>query len=129
MSKAKGSNAERELIHHFWQNGWAACRVAGSGSMKYPSPDILACRGGKVLAIECKATKFDQQYFETERVNELKQFALLFNAEPIIGIRFGKNQWYFVKPEELDNTDKMMVATKQKCTILGRTPSDITKSL
>ena len=40
--KSKGINAERELIHKFWGVGWGAVRVAGSGSMRYPSSDILA---------------------------------------------------------------------------------------
>lgn len=41
--KSKGINAEREIIHLFWSMpGWTACRVAGSGSMKYPSPDVIA---------------------------------------------------------------------------------------
>ena len=29
--KGKGINAERDLIHKFWGNSWAAVRVAGLG--------------------------------------------------------------------------------------------------
>ena len=58
--KKKGTDAERDLIHIFWKNGWAAVRIAGSGSMKYPSPDILAGKNGTLYAIECKTTKSSQ---------------------------------------------------------------------
>jgi Holliday junction resolvase len=54
--KAKGSNAERELVHMFWDKGWAAIRVAGSGSSQYPSPDVLAGNNLRKLAVECKAS-------------------------------------------------------------------------
>ena len=35
--KSKGSNAERQLLHMFWDAGWACLRSAGSGSMNHPS--------------------------------------------------------------------------------------------
>ena len=60
--KSKGINAERELIHIFWKTkSWAACRVAGSGAIKYPAPDVLAGNGNILLAIECKACQGDKQ--------------------------------------------------------------------
>ena len=63
--KSKGINGERELIHKFWNtNSWAAVRVAGSGSMKYPSADILASNKLRKLAIECKVIKEHKKYFE-----------------------------------------------------------------
>lgn len=49
--KQKGTIAERELIHLFWKNNIPAVRVAGSGSMRYPSPDILAGTPLKKFAI------------------------------------------------------------------------------
>ena len=50
--KSKGINAERDLIHKFWGTGkWSAVRIAGSGSMKYPSADILATNKLRTLAI------------------------------------------------------------------------------
>ena len=56
--KSKGINAERDLIHKFWNvEGWSAVRVAGSGSMKYPSADVLATNKLRRLAIECKTSK------------------------------------------------------------------------
>lgn len=101
--KAKGSNAERDLIHLFWRNNYAALRIAGSGRMNYPSPDILASNGSKILAIECKATKQNYQYFKKEQVEQLIQFSKLFGAEPMIAIKFSTD-WHFFGLGDLKET-------------------------
>tara|TARA_Y100000034_G_C6909945_1_gene423973 strand:- start:12939 stop:13352 length:414 start_codon:yes stop_codon:yes gene_type:complete len=99
--KQKGSNAERELIHKFWKHDWAACRIAGSGSMSYPSPDILASNNIRKLAIECKATGNTKQYITKKQVDELKLFSSKFGAESWIGVRFDSDRWYFFNIEDM----------------------------
>jgi len=106
MSKTKGSNAERELIHKFWAKGFAAIRSAGSGSMKYPSPDILAAKNGKTIALECKITKNKYKYLEKQEIDNLKEFARLFNAEPYIAIKFKGEEWYFLVLDDLKEKGK-----------------------
>jgi Holliday junction resolvase len=101
--KSKGINAERELIHKFWSNGWSACRIAGSGSMRYPSPDIIAGNNVRKIAIECKATKEIRQYFTKKEICELKEFCRLFGAEPWTGVKFDRVDWYFLTVEDLEN--------------------------
>ena len=66
--KAKGSNAERELVSKFWKKGFASIRVAGSGSSRFPCPDILASNVTRTIAIEAKATKKDIQYFRENQI-------------------------------------------------------------
>jgi len=83
--------------------GWAAVRVAGSGSSRFPSPDILASNGSRILAIECKSTKKRYQYLEHSQLRQLQQFARTFNAEPWIAVKFSTN-WRFFKPEDLKRT-------------------------
>src|SRR3989344_4913219 len=100
--KSKGINAERELIHKFWQQGWAATRVAGSGSSRYPSPDIIAGRGDKKIAIECKSSKEKYKYITKEELIQLKAFSEIFGAEPWIAVRFNNTPWYFIKTENLE---------------------------
>ena len=103
--KSKGINAERELIHLFWGNaGWAAIRVAGSGAIKYPAPDIVAGNAQRTLAIECKSTKSRYQYLEKESVAELAEFATRLGAEPWIAVRFNRDKWYFLEPKDLIET-------------------------
>jgi len=99
--KAKGSNAERELVHLFWERGWAAVRVAGSGSTRHPAPDLLVGNGVRRLAIECKSSAEGRRYLTRQQVLELVQFAEAFGAEAWIGMRFDRMRWHFLPVSEL----------------------------
>ena len=108
--KSKGINAERELIHKFWAvNGWSAVRIAGSGSMKYPSPDILATNKLRRLAIECKTSIKKNKYLPKEDVEQLKEFADIFGAEPWLAVKFKGYDWYFISTEDMTETSKSFV--------------------
>ena len=110
--KSKGTNYERELVHLFWKTGeWAAMRVAGSGSMQYPSADILAGNILRKLAIECKSSKSEHIYIPKQEVEALKEFAGLFGAEPWIAVRFAKTNWHFVSMDNLEFTENNAVIT------------------
>ena len=102
--KQKGSCAERELIHEFWKNNWAAVRVAGSGSMKYPSPDIVASNALRRLAVECKAVGNEKKYLGQDEIEQLLSFSRLFGAEAWFAIRFDNEDWYFFNVEDLKST-------------------------
>ena len=104
--KSKGVNAERDLIHKFWSKKWCAARVAGSGSMKYPSADILASNKLRKLAIECKTTKEKKKYFMNDEIKQLKDFSGFFGAEPWIAVKFGKEPWFFINLEDMEKTSK-----------------------
>ena len=106
MSKIKGTGAERELIKILWGAGWACIRSAGSGSTRYPSPDILAGNRIRRVALEVKLTKDKAKYFSDEEIKQLIAFAAYFGAEPWIAIKFTKSGWIFVNPEDLVKTAK-----------------------
>lgn len=112
--KAKGTKTERELIHLFWSRGWAAVRVAGSGSIKYPVPDIVAGNGVRHLAIECKSSGERRRYLTKEEVGSLVEFARRFGAEPWIGARFDAQSWYFIAPHDLEGSGKLLVVDAEK---------------
>ncbi|MBS3137069.1 Holliday junction resolvase [Candidatus Woesearchaeota archaeon] len=117
--KSKGINAERELIHLFWKNNWTAIRTAGSGSNKYPSPDIVAGNIIRKLAIECKASKNNSIYLLQEDIDQIKTYAALFGAEAWFGIRFNNYEWYFLSLDDIQQTksNNYVIATdyiKQK---------------
>lgn len=114
MGKKKGSNVERELVHLFWSKGWGACRVAGSGSMSYPSPDIIAGNSKRILVIECKACKGNYQYFEKSEIDALCVFSSIFGGEPWLGVRFDRQDWFFVKKDDLEDSGKNLVITKKR---------------
>ena len=102
MSKIKGTRAERELFHMFWKMGnWACVRSAGSGSTTRPSPDLLASKNNKTLAIECKSIKNKSHHFNKEEIGQLVLFSKIFGAKPIIGMRFDNEGWFFLNVEKL----------------------------
>jgi len=111
MSKRKGTNAERELIKNFWANGWAAIRSAGSGSMHFPSPDLLVGNKIRKLAIEVKATKDKRKYFSEEDIKQLINFSDYFGAEPWLAIKFINVGWYFINPEDIKPTKENYVVS------------------
>jgi len=118
--KSKGINAERELIHKFWATKkWSAVRIAGSGSMKYPSADILATNKLRKLAIECKTAKKPWKYIEKEDIEQLKMFAKLFNAEPYVAVKFNKKDWLFLTLEDLEETKKNFMVNIEKAETKG----------
>lgn len=102
--KQKGSNAERELLDMFWAEGFAALRVAGSGSSKHPMPDVLAGNGEKVFAIECKSTSADAVYLSRAEVVQLLTFAQKFGATPYIAVRFEGRDWVFLDMAQIRDT-------------------------
>ncbi len=107
--KSKGISAERELIHLFWAEKIPCIRVAGSGAIKYPCPDILAGTPEMKAAIECKVTKDKTQYFTQEEIQELAQFAFLFGADPYIAVKFNRQGWVFLPVDKLEKTEKCYV--------------------
>ena len=104
--KSKGSNAERELLHLFWSKGCAAIRSAGSGSMKYPGPDLIvgSREKNRRMAIECKSSSGTKIYLDKHDLNQLKDFAQAFDATPYFAVRFSRKEWLFISPEDLGST-------------------------
>lgn len=113
-TKQKGSNAERELIHMLWQSDYAAIRAAGSGSCKYPVPDIIAGNGIRRLAIECKVTKEQNKHFKRKEILDLEEFCKKFGCEGYLAIRFKDKDWYFFTIEDLKHTksDDFSISSK-----------------
>jgi len=93
------------LLHLFWAKEWATIRSAGSGSMKYPGPDLIASNKARVLAIECKSTKKNKQYLEEYDIKQLKDFCDIFGAEPWFAVRFSRKDWLFLSIEDIEKTE------------------------
>ncbi len=110
-TKAKGTKAERELIHALHKDSWSAIRVAGSGSSRYPCPDILAGNGYRRLAFECKVTRDKKKYIPKADVEQLKIFARNFGAEAWIAVKFPSEDWYFFMIEDLEEKSASFAAT------------------
>ncbi len=122
--KAKGSAAERELLTMLWGAGFAGIRAAGSGVTKFYCPDVLASNGSKILAVECKSTKFKYQYFDPEQVRQLQEFSKIFKSEAWLAVKFS-TEWKFFRPEDLLQTKTAL--TVQKDTQGAKFFTDLTK--
>ena len=118
-AKAKGSNGERYLLKKFWGNGWACLRTAGSGSMSFPAPDLIAGNKIRRVAVECKVTKEDSKYFQTEDIQQLKKFSDYFGAEAWVAVKLNDAPWYFLSLDDLKPTEKNFVATTSICRSKG----------
>lgn len=117
--KSKGINGEREVIKLLWENGWAAIRSAGSGSSHYPSPDILAGKLGRRIAIECKVTSEERKYFPSDEIKNLQYFAKHFGAEPFVAVKFVKTKWYLFTIEDLKETENGYSIKQSDCDLKG----------
>ncbi len=111
--KARGASAERDLVHKFWERGWAAMRAAGSGSTTFPSPDIIAGKAGRRLVIEAKITVDTHKYLTSEEIRQLEYFADVFAAEAWVAVKFPRTKWMFFKPEDLLESGSSLKATKE----------------
>lgn len=119
--KSKGINAERQVIHKFWSVGWAAIRVAGSGSTKYPSPDVLASNNMRIVALECKAINADKKYFPKNEIFELEKFCEIFGAEPWIGVKFDRTDWFFILTKHLEDVGNNFLVKKNMPSSISKT--------
>ncbi len=113
--KRKGSNAERELVSMFWDRNWAAIRIAGSGSSRFPCPDVLAGDGNVRFAVEVKSTKKSIKYISPEQMEQLRNFSSVFGAIPLIAVKFS-SKWQFIDPNCLEQSKKgNYIIHKEKC--------------
>jgi holliday junction resolvase Hjr len=126
--KAKGTKGERELVKFFNESGWACNRIAGSGSSKYPSPDIIAGNAIRRVAIECKVTKDKKKYFSNSEIEQLKTFSQMFGAESWVAVRFPDEPWYFLMLEDLQDTGGNWVVSIELAKRRGLKSEDLVKT-
>ena len=103
--KAKGSQAERDLVNFFNENGWCCIRVAGSGSSKYPCPDLICAKNSSNMAIECKVSINPYKYFTKKEIHELDYFAKHMGAKSLVALKH-KGKWSFLETLYLTDTGK-----------------------
>jgi len=125
-TKAKGTNAERELIHMFWDKGFACFRAAGSGSTKYPCPDLIVGNNIRKLAIEVKITGNGYQHLSKKEINELQEFSNIFGAEPWVAVKF--ENWRFLMLEDIKSTQANYSITKDLAERKGLSFNDLINS-
>ena len=126
-NKEKGANAERELLRMLWQNGFACARVAGSGSMPEPSCDLVAGKFNKKYAIECKTSKDKKRYIDSKQISEFLVFSEIFGLEPVMALRFNRENWIFLHPSKLEKTEKGLAISLEDAKKLGKSFDEFIK--
>ena len=120
-NKNKGSRAERELLNIFTENGWKAARVAGSGVNENTFCDLIAGKiGEKACAIEIKSSKKDRIYITKQQIEDFIVFSETMGLNPIIAVRFNREGWHFLHPDNLEDSGKFWVISLNKALLYGQ---------
>lgn len=113
----KGTRGEYELRDLLEERSFAVIRAPASGSsgqrkdaegeyVEREAPDVLAGDGEDFYAFECKWESEPPIYIGKDEMEDLEDFAEKFNAEAFAAIRFDREDWYFIKKEDMHETDK-----------------------
>lgn len=120
-NKSKGSNAERELVALFSENGWRALRVAGSGVNDESPCDIIVGKvGNKGYAIEAKSSRSDYVYIKKSQIEDFILFSSTIGLKPAIAVRFTYEGWLFLSPEQIEDSGKNFVIHREKAKSIGK---------
>lgn len=119
-NKAKGSNAERELLKLFIENGWRALRVAGSGVNDESPCDLIVGKiGQRGYAIEAKSSRKGQIYISKRQIEDFVLFTSIIGLKPVIAVRFTFEGWLFLSPQQLVDSGKNFVVSREKARLNG----------
>ncbi len=120
-NKSKGGNMERELYKLFADNGYRVVRVAGSGTMENADCDLLAGKKGKgKYAIEAKSTRKPYKYISKDQIERFMIFSELFGLKPVVALRFLREGWLFLKPEQLEEKEKSFMISLEDAKLKGK---------
>lgn len=110
-NKEKGSKTERELYDMFVENSFRAVRVAGSGMAENTACDLIAGNKNSKYCIEVKSSKKPCKYISKKQIEEFIVFAEIFGLNPVLAVRFNREGWFFLKPEDLEDSGKNWVVS------------------
>ena len=120
-NKAKGSKAERELYDLFVKNNFRAVRVAGSGMMENTACDLIAGASGRgKYSIEAKSSKAPVKYITKDQIEQFVVFSEIFGLTPVVALRFNREGWLFVNPEQLRDSGKNWAIKLDEAKTIGK---------
>ena len=101
-SKGKGTAAERELQHALSRLGFAAMRIAGSGSSPLPACDVIAADGNRRFCFEVKSVDAHSLRLSNEQLDELLFVSKRFSAVAVLAVHWERRGWTFSStPQDL----------------------------
>lgn len=99
--KARGLNAERELVKKLWKMGFAVIRGPASGSRikKGVYPDIVVIKNRHIFVFEVKKrSKPSPIYIDKDQIEKLKEFARRAGGEALIAVKISSLRTWKVVP-------------------------------
>lgn len=109
---SSGIKAERDLVHLFWDAGFAVLRApASGGGTLLPRPDLIAgsIERKKFYVLEIKTVRRDILYLDKQQIDGLIEFANRIGFEAILGVKFKNRRkgFLFLKiPDQLEEIRK-----------------------
>ncbi|NHJ46662.1 MAG: Holliday junction resolvase [Asgard group archaeon] len=104
---SSGVRAERDLVHRFWNAGFAVLRApASGGGTSLPRPDLIAgsVKHNKFFVVEVKTVKRDILYLDKNQIADLLEFAERLNFTAILAVKFKhrkKGYQFLFVPDQL----------------------------
>lgn len=105
---SSGIKAERDLVHLFWEAGFAVLRApASGGGTLLPRPDLIAgsVERNRFLVLEIKTIRKKVLYLDFQQIEGLIEFSKRIGFEAYLGIKFKSKRKGFVflkVPEQLE---------------------------
>lgn len=121
---AKGSRAERELIHYFTEHGYSVIRAAGSG-VNSLSPDLLLFKRGNQYAIEAKAHETMNLGLDREQFMGLKRWEENTGITTMVGWRKNREDWLFVPLTVFKENEKTFTLNWEQAKMVGRKKEEL----
>ncbi|NHJ84008.1 MAG: Holliday junction resolvase [Asgard group archaeon] len=106
---SSGVRAERDLVHLFWDAGFAVLRApASGGGTLLPRPDLIAgsVKSGKFFVLEIKTARKDTLYISKEQIEGLIEFANRIGFQSVLCVKFKnrrKGYLFLEAPEQLED--------------------------
>ena len=118
--KRIGTDAERELCHIFMSHNYRVIRCAGSGTLNNSDCDLIVANKKKNYCVEVKSTRKGGVYIPKDRVKELIIFAEDTNFEPVMALRFLREKWIFIHPNQLKDSGSTLSITLKRAKEEGK---------
>jgi Holliday junction resolvase len=120
-NKAKGTRYENELYDIFIQAGYRCIRCAGSGTKSESYADLIAGKAGAgKYCIEAKSSKAAIKYITKEQIEQFIIFAEIFGLTPVVALRFNREGWLFINPDQLRDSGKNYAISLEDAKQIGK---------
>ncbi len=124
LTYAKGSRAERELIHFFTGHGYSVIRAAGSG-VNSLSPDLLLFKRGNQYAVEAKAHETENLGLDREQFLGLKKWEENSGITTLVGWRRNNEEWLFLPLSVFNENEKSFTLNWERAQMVGRKKEEL----